>query len=232
MTAGGDEARGQVLAAIRRALGRGALDERARAALEARLNGHPRGPVPARGKLPHGEQVELFRRMAEEAAATVEHLPDVAAVPKATADYLQANNLPAELRLAPDPGLAELDWAGAAPLLAVSQGPAEDATAASLTRAFAGIAETGTLMLASGRHGPTSLNFLPATHIVVLDGGAIVGPYEDAWERLRAACGESGLPRTVNLITGPSRTGDIEQTIQLGAHGPQRLHILVVGDGG
>jgi L-lactate dehydrogenase complex protein LldG len=38
------------------------------------------------------------------------------------------------------------------------------------------------------------------------------------------------LPRTVNLITGPSRTGDIEQRIQLGAHGPRRLHIVLVED--
>jgi L-lactate dehydrogenase complex protein LldG len=38
------------------------------------------------------------------------------------------------------------------------------------------------------------------------------------------------LPRTVNFITGPSRTGDIEQRIVLGAHGPRRLHIVVVDD--
>ena len=40
----------------------------------------------------------------------------------------------------------------------------------------------------------------------------------------------AGLPRTVNFITGPSRTGDIEQRIELGAHGPRRLHIVVVDD--
>jgi L-lactate dehydrogenase complex protein LldG len=58
---------------------------------------------------------------------------------------------------------------------------------------------------------------------------------EDAWAKLRQAhpgatlSGES-MPRTVNFITGPSRTGDIEQKILMGAHGPRRLHIVIVED--
>jgi L-lactate dehydrogenase complex protein LldG len=100
----------------------------------------------------------------------------------------------------------------------------------SVTGAFAAIAETGTLMLLSGPSGPTTLNFLPDNHIVVLRASQLVGAYEEAWGRLRELYGPGKLPRTVNLITGPSRTADIEQTIQLGAHGPRRLHILVVED--
>jgi L-lactate dehydrogenase complex protein LldG len=96
-------------------------------------------------------------------------------------------------------------------------------------------------MLTSGTTGPTTLNFLPETHIVVLAARDVAGCYEDAWDRLRAAHSETGnrktgdgaaLPRTVNLITGPSRTADIEQTIQLGAHGPRRLCIVLVDDAG
>jgi len=52
--------------------------------------------------------------------------------------------------------------------------------------------------------------------------------YEEGWDRLRAVCGER-LPRSVNLITGPSRSADIEQKLQLGAHGPRRLVIYLVG---
>src|SRR5690606_29717660 len=100
----------------------------------------------------------------------------------------------------------------------------------SLTGSLAGIAETGTLMLASGEQGPTTLNFLPETHLVVLRESDLVGPIEEAWKRLRERADE-GLPRTVNFITGPSRTGDIEQKIQLGAHGPRRLHVLLLADG-
>ena len=87
-------------------------------------------------------------------------------------------------------------------------------------------AETGTLLLVSGAERPTTLNFLPDTHVVVLHRHQIVGPYEAAWDRLRA---EGPMPRTVNFVSGPSRTADIEQTIVMGAHGPRRLHVIIVG---
>ena len=172
--------------------------------------------------------------MAEEVAARVIRVASAEAVPEAVADYLKSENLPAEVRRAPDPALRDLPW-DSQPLISWSEGPARPTDPVSLTGAFAGIAETGTLMLTSGPAGPTTLNFLPETHMVLLKAGDIFGCYEDAWDRLRAAQGLAddggALPRTVNLITGPSRTADIEQTIQLGAHGPRRLCILLVDDG-
>lgn len=90
-------------------------------------------------------------------------------------------------------------------------------------------AETGTLFLVSGADNPTTLNFLPETHIVLICAGDVAGSYEEAFDRLRAIYGESTLPRTVNLISGPSRTADIEQTIVRGAHGPKRLHVVILG---
>jgi L-lactate dehydrogenase complex protein LldG len=93
------------------------------------------------------------------------------------------------------------------------------------------VAESGTLALLSGPDNPTTLNFLPDTHIVVVDAGDIVGDYETVWRRLRERYGAGSMPRTVNFVTGPSRSADIEQTIILGAHGPRALHILVVGAG-
>lgn len=102
---------------------------------------------------------------------------------------------------------------------------------ATVSAAFAGIAETGTLMLISGPDNPTSLNFLPEAHIVVLPTAWIVGSYEEAFACFRAATKPSEMPRTINWITGPSRTADIEQTLLLGAHGPkQLLAILVDGE--
>ncbi|MGH7055097.1 MAG: LutC/YkgG family protein, partial [Stellaceae bacterium] len=117
------------------------------------------------------------------------------------------------------------------PLLHIRRGRAEASDPASLTPAFAAIAETGTLMLISGAETPTTLNFLPDTHIVILHERQIVAAYEDAWDRLRARAG-ARLPRTVNFITGPSRTADIEQHLELGAHGPRRLHIVMVAEHG
>jgi L-lactate dehydrogenase complex protein LldG len=90
-------------------------------------------------------------------------------------------------------------------------------------------AETGTLLLVSGADNPTTLNFLPEAHTVLIAASDIVGSYEEAFDRLRAIHGEGYLPRTVNLISGPSRTADIEQTIVRGAHGPSRLHVLILG---
>jgi L-lactate dehydrogenase complex protein LldG len=85
-------------------------------------------------------------------------------------------------------------------------------------------------MLISGAQTPTTLNFLPETHIVVVRRDQVVATYEDGWDRLRTATQTELLPRVVNFITGPSRTADIEQHIELGAHGPRRLHIVLVED--
>ena len=221
-------ARAQILGGIRKALGSadgadGDADE-----ARQRLATHPRNLVPARAQLPHADQVELFATMATEVAATVERLPSLDEVPRAVAEYLAGLNLPAEIRIAPDPMLDAVPW-DQRPTLTVTRGRARDPDAISVTGAFAAVAETGTLMLVSGPEHPTTLNFMPDTHIVVLKRGEVVGTYEDAWDRLRAAM-PGAMPRTVNLITGPSRTGDIEQRIELGAHGPRRLHILLVED--
>ncbi len=223
-------AREQILGSIRRGLKRGPLEGAARAAAERRLKEPGRGPEPARARLDRAGQTDLFVRMAEEVAATVARVDRPGEVPDAVARYLKAENLPAQLRMAPHPELEAMPWDGQ-PLLTIEHGAADGGDQVSLTGAFAGVAETGTLMLLSGPEGPTTLNFLPDNHIVVLKASQIVGPYEAAWDRLRAADG-GGLPRTVNFITGPSRTGDIEQTIQLGAHGPRRLHIILVDDDG
>ena len=117
-------------------------------------------------------------------------------------------------------------------MLSMRRGRAEDADQVSLTSAAFGFAETGTLMMASGAHHPSTLNFMPETHIVVLPADRILGAYEEGWQKLRENADAEGrfMPRTVNMITGPSRTADIEQRMQLGAHGPRRLHIVIVGD--
>jgi L-lactate dehydrogenase complex protein LldG len=85
------------------------------------------------------------------------------------------------------------------------------------------------LFLVSGSDNPTSLNLLPEAHTVLIAASDIVGSYEEAWDRLRSVFGEGRLPRSVNLISGPSRTADIEQTIVRGAHGPKRLQVLILG---
>ncbi len=220
-----------ILGAVRRALRRGPEDAAARATVARRLTSPQRGPVPARSRLGPSEQIDLFEALAIEQAATLRRVTSGDQVPGAIAEFLREGNLPPKLRLAPDPDLAALPW-DRQPLLELTSGPAAAEDRVSVTGAFAGIAETGTLMLVSGPRAPSSLNFLPEVHIVVLEASRMVGPYEEAWDRLRAHLGAGTLPRTVNFITGPSRTADIEQTIQLGAHGPRRLHIVLIEDRG
>jgi L-lactate dehydrogenase complex protein LldG len=116
-------------------------------------------------------------------------------------------------------------------MLSVNTGAAESGDLVAISHAFGAVAETGTLVLASGRANPTTLNFLPDTHIVVVDRDEVAGDYETVWQRLREEFGGRTMPRVVNWITGPSRSADIEQTLVLGAHGPRRLHVIVVGQG-
>jgi L-lactate dehydrogenase complex protein LldG len=167
--------------------------------------------------------------MVEEAAGTTEHLPSGQEVPAAIANFLRGQNLPLTIRRGGDPRLANLPWERARPL-EVTTGPSDGRDLAAVSHAFGAAAESGTLVLVSGPENPTTLNFLPDVHIVVLSAKDVAGDYETLWERLRARYGAGDMPRTVNMITGPSRSADIEQTLILGAHGPRRLHIIIVGE--
>lgn len=218
------EARDQILNGIRRSLRRGAGG--APAAVIERLAQPPRGPVVARANLPPAERISLFCQWAAFNNATVARVSRHD-IPAEVAAYLARNNLPAKAAIAPSPELDRLDWR-TQPMMELKRGKAEGSDMVAITGAFAAIAETGTLVMASGPEHPVTLNLLPDTHIVVLNETDIVGDYEEVWQRLRARYGKDRMPRTVNTITGPSRTADIEQTIELGAHGPRRMHILVV----
>jgi L-lactate dehydrogenase complex protein LldG len=220
--------RDQMLDAIRRSLKRGPLSGEARAAAEQRLRAHPVNIVPARSAGTAEDRVQLFQRWATFNQATVTRIT-AAEVPGAVSDYLASNNLPAQAVMAPDAALDRYDW-NSRPMLQLRRGLPADADRVAITGALAGIAETGTLALASGPDHPASLNLLPETHVAILREAEIVGPLEEVFTRLRARYGEGAMPRTVMTVTGPSRTGDIEQQLELGAHGPRRLHILLVRD--
>lgn len=221
-----NNARSQILGGIRRALHRGEVSGAARQAVEGRLASPPLGPAVARARLGQADKIALFCQWAETNNATVARVAP-AEVPGEVTAYLARNNLPANVAMAPSPLLDGYDWTSQR-MLSIRRGRGQGSDQVSITGAFAGIAETGTLVTASGPDHPVTLNLLPDTHVVVLREADIVGGYEEVWARLRERYGKDRMPRTVNTITGPSRTGDIEQTIELGAHGPRRMHILVV----
>ncbi len=180
---------------------------------------HPRGPIPP----PAPDMLKRFSEQATRLASDVVPAATLTDVPNIVAGYLREHQLP--LKGVCWPSLVTLDWRGAG--MEIESRAARGDDLVGITGAFTGIAETGTLMLLSGVQTPATVSLLPETHIAVLESGRIVATIEQAWDRLRAERG--ALPRAVNFISGPSRTADIEQTVTLGAHGPYRVLIIVVG---
>ena len=152
----------------------------------------------------------------------------VASIDKAAevvARHLESFDLGDNLVVAPDPALEGIPWSNR---LGVERRAAAGGDRLSVTGAYAAVAETGSLVLLSSPDSPTTLNFLPDDHVIVLRESQIVPHIEDVWVRMRSD--KQAMPRTVNFITGPSKTADVEQTIQEGAHGPRRLHVILVAD--
>jgi len=212
-------ARDNILARIRSAQGRAVTvhaDERD--AVAQYIAAHPQGPRP---------QVDAdiearFRDRALNLATTIDEVKTLADIPAAVASYLH------DLKLTPAavcwPEFAALDWAAQG--MKVETRPACGDDLVGITGVFCAIAETGTLMMCSGPETPPAASLLPETHIAVVPRSRIVTGMEDGWALLRREQGS--LPRAVNFISGPSRTADIEQTVTLGAHGPYRVHLLLL----
>ena len=211
-------ARERILGAVRRSLRRaGPLPESVRAGLERRLA----EPMPNLKPALAEDPVSLFVRKANAVHTRTSMVPTRAGVSEAVVRHIEDNGLGDAIVVAP--GLEGMQWSNR---LVVEARAARGSDQLSVTGAFAGIAETGSVMLLSGPESPTTLNFLPEDHIVVLRESRIVSHPEDAWALLREE--RAAMPRTVNLICGPSKTGDVELEILEGAHGPRRFHVIVV----
>ena len=217
-------ARDAILGRVRKALGRTGANARAQA--DAYIAAHRHGPRP---RMP-ADLAARFMQRATDMASTIERIASIDEAPRAVARYLDALTL--SPRIADQkshagvcwPEFAALDWAAAG--LKIDPRPATGDDPLGITGAFCAIAETGTLVITSGVETPTATTLLPATHIAVVRAARIVSGMEEAFALIRAE--HPVTPRAINMISGPSRTGDIEQTIVLGAHGPFRLHVLVL----
>ncbi len=225
-------ARDRILGNVRAALKATENDNARTFMVQKRLKLHKRNLIPSRAELPMESKVRLFQTTLEGQSASVAKIAAADALPGAVAQYLASQNLEKTIRTGDDPIFEGLDWDGAMITRSIGATAGDDPVA--LSMANYGVCETGTLFLTSGPRNPTSLSFLPMTHIIAVNERDIVGSYEEAWDGIRLASdmerrGASGLPRTVNLISGASRTGDIEQTIILGAHGPKNLHVIIIG---
>lgn len=206
--------RSAILDQIRRQLGRGPLPPEAVAALDARRPAHTRIAV-------GDDLVPRFIARFESRSGTLARVAGLAQVPEAVAAYQARHGLPPRAAVARP--LAGLPWPAG---FNHHPGPAGQSEILSVTPCLAGIAEVGSVVLPSGPDSPTSLNFVPDHHLVVLHVCQIVRHFEDVWPRVRAL--PDGMPRALNIVAGPSRTGDVELTLQLGAHGPRSVHVILV----
>lgn len=202
-------AREQVLAQIRQSLGH--------------TGSAPLQPLAGTGPRPayDGDVVDHFIAKMREKAATVEPLVSLAEVGAAVQRFLAQVLAPPRLRAAR--ALPAIAWPSE---LRIEHGAARREDTSSITPCFAALAESGGIVTLSGPDTPSTLNFVPDNHIVLVFTAQVQRHLEDVWAMWRAT--RRPMPRTLNIISGPSRTADIEQTIQLGAHGPRRLHILLI----
>lgn len=208
-------------------------------AVARRLEVLSSGPRPAHAVPVVGGAVtraDIFAERAERAGAFVYRVCDGGRIPlalkEALARYAIENKEFPEpgaipIRRDGDPRLKDIDWKSAD--MTVRAGAVRKTDRIAVSYAFAGVAETGTVVLLSGAKRSTRLNFLPEVHGVIVEKSTILSHYEDIWMLLRKESSQHPiLPRTINLITGPSRTADIEQTLLMGAHGPRCLIVLIV----
>ena len=188
-----------------------------------RGSGAPQFPVryayPARTSDVSG----LFIDKARASIARVTEIASAEEAPGAIWAIISAAQNTARIHLPPDSRWHELPWHQAPGLNLSTLPPSGEDT--SFSAADYGVAETGTLVFVSGPHTPSAWHFLPGREIVLVRKSLIVPRLEDVLARI----GRAKIPATMNLITGPSRTADVEQTIELGAHGPREVHILLAG---
>ncbi len=116
------------------------------------------------------------------------------------------------------------------PPLALYEGEIEDfkeklfATDAAVTSTIGGIAETGALILWPDEKEPRLMSLVPSVHIAVLDADKIYNTFTEVMEKQGW---KNGMPTNALLISGPSKTADIELVLAFGVHGPKELIVLV-----
>ncbi|MEE9318947.1 MAG: lactate utilization protein [Granulosicoccus sp.] len=182
--------------------------------VQARLNNPQRHTLP---KVADDATAQLIERM-ESVQMSVVRLQTSSEIVSAVEWYLESMGIDGSVTVSP--ALQGHPWSET-----VRAGAATGDELTSVTPCLAAVAETGSVVMASGEKTPATLNFLPENHIVVVYESQVVSHVDDVFPLLRAL---QSPPRVLNFVTGPSRTGDIEQTIEIGAHGPRRMHVLLV----
>lgn len=210
-------ARENILSRIRSANSARALGDKPDRVAD-RLARHPRGPMPKM----EWDRLQRFKECSLAAASTLDQVNLLADVPQAIGRYIKEHDLPVTGVCWPEFG--DLDWKGAGLKMEPRAATGDDKVG--VTGTYCALAETGTLVLLSGQDQHATTSLLPETHVAVVSASRIVTSMEDVWDLLRSEGGQ--LPRQINFVSGPSRTADIEMTLVYGAHGPFRVHVILV----
>jgi len=213
-------ARDNILARIREKSGRSGLTSEAELDIvRLHIAQHVCGPLPS---IAMQDPVTHFISECARLKSTTAELADLTVLPAEVARYVAANTLAP--RCVGWHEFAGLDWAGAG--IQFDDRPANGNDLIGLTGSFCGIGETGTLLLLGAPATPKATALLPETHICVVKKSRIVATMEDSFALMRNEIGEP--PRATFFVSGPSRTADIEQTLVIGAHGPYRVHVILI----
>jgi len=213
-------ARDQILGRIRASLGRKLASPVAPVPATARVQPRAAGPVTS--------EIALLFAEIEKLSGVARRIPGRAALASALADLVRTE----EIRMATlwsTPDLRALDIAGVLTGLGVEIVPPQagaDRVAAcdlGVTGADAALAETGTLVLRSSPDRPRVVSLLPRVHLAILRPAALQPDLHQVFAEVK----DDGY---CVLVSGPSRTADIELTVTLGVHGPKSLYVWLLND--
>ena len=213
-------ARENILARIRRQTGKaGTTSESEIAAVRSHIFRHERGPLPT---FAMHDPVQHFIEECARLTTTITEVAGLADLTHEVARYIASASL--QPRCVGWSEFASLDWQAAG--IQYDNRPANGDDLIGITGCFCAIGETGTLLLLGAPDTPKSTALLPETHICIVKKSRMVPTMEDAFQLMRDELGEP--PRATFFVSGPSRTADIEQTIVIGAHGPYRVHVVLM----
>jgi L-lactate dehydrogenase complex protein LldG len=213
-------ARDNILARIRSQTGKpGLTPERDLETVRSHIARHERGPLPS---IAMHDPVQHFIKECARLNTTLMEVADLADVPREVARYIAAESL--QSRCVGWQEHARLDWQAVG--IEFNNRPATGDDLIGVTGCFCAIGETGTVLLLGAPATPKSAALLPETHICIVKKSRMVATMEDAFALMRSEVGEP--PRATFFVSGPSRTADIEQTIVIGAHGPYRVHVILI----
>lgn len=170
-----------------------------------------------------GHLVDNFIAKHTAVNGTLKIVGNYSEVPGAVGEFLDSHDLPSRMLMGSSEFLSQFDWPQE---WQIDRRIATKTDLVSVTDAVCAIAETGTIMIFSSSNASSTHAFVPENHVAIINAGQVVRHLDDALKIASTKINDN--TPGVHMVTGPSKTADVEQTIQYGAHGPRRLHVIII----